>query len=85
MFVSVSRGLSSSFVYKLMFLYLQIIVEEIADNCVNLAADKSGCCLLQHCILHAQDQQKGRLIADIVANALFLSEDSYGYIFILFF
>lgn len=64
---------------------LQDLLEEIAENCLDLATDRSGCCLLQYCIPLAQEEQKARLIADVVANAYVLSEHSYGYFFFSFF
>lgn len=59
------------------------LVEEIVESCVNLATEKSGCCVLQQCILHAKEEHKGRLIAEIVTNALVLSDHPYGYFPIL--
>lgn len=71
-------------IYKSSYI-LQDLVEEIAENCLDLAVDRSGCCLLQHCIPVAQGEQKARLIADVVANAYVLSEHSFGYFFTSFF
>ncbi|KAK1577408.1 hypothetical protein Q3G72_021538 [Acer saccharum] len=55
------------------------LVEEIAVNTVDLATNKSGCCVLQHCLEHVREgEQKRRLIAEILANDLILSGDSFG-------
>ncbi|KAK3192968.1 hypothetical protein Dsin_024278 [Dipteronia sinensis] len=55
------------------------LVEEIVVHSVGLATNKSGCCVLQHCIEHVREgEQKGRLIAEIVNNAVILSGDAYG-------
>ncbi|KAL5855399.1 hypothetical protein ACOSQ4_005201 [Xanthoceras sorbifolium] len=55
------------------------LVEEITVNSVDLATNKSGCCVLQHCLEHVNEgEQKGQLIAEIVANALILSGDAFG-------
>ncbi|KAI9176962.1 hypothetical protein LWI28_009268 [Acer negundo] len=52
---------------------------KIAVNTVDLAANKSGCCVLQHYFEHVREgEQKRRLIAEILANDLILSEDSFG-------
>ncbi|TXG54463.1 hypothetical protein EZV62_019719 [Acer yangbiense] len=57
------------------------LVEEIAVNTVDLATNKSGCCVLQHCLEHVREgEQKRRLIAEILANDLILSGDSFGYV-----
>lgn len=56
-------------------------MEEIVQHCVELATNKSGCCVLQHCLEHVDDgEQKRHLISEIVANALILSGDAFGYV-----
>ncbi|KAI9181102.1 hypothetical protein LWI28_011442 [Acer negundo] len=55
------------------------LVEEIVVNTVGFATNKSACCVLQHCIEYVRDgEQKGRLIAEIVNDAVILSGDAYG-------
>lgn len=57
---------------------LQHILNVVADNCLEIATDKSGCCVLQQCVAHAKGEPQIRLLAEIVANALVLSEHPYG-------
>lgn len=52
----------------------------IADNCLDIATDKSGCCVLQHCVENADGQSRERLVAEITANSIVLSEHPYGYV-----
>lgn len=52
----------------------------MADNCFEIATDKSGCCVLQQCIKYAQGELKERLVADIITNAMLLAEDRYGFV-----
>ncbi|PWA99615.1 Armadillo-like helical [Artemisia annua] len=57
---------------------VQPIMKVVADNCLDIAMDKSGCCVLQQCVLHADGVSRDRLMAEIIANALPLSEHPYG-------
>ena len=59
---------------------LQPIMKVVADNCLDIAMDKSGCCVLQQCVLHADGVSRDRLMAEIIANALPLSEHPYGFV-----
>lgn len=52
----------------------------MADNCYGIATDKSGCCVLQHCVEYSKGAQQERLVAEIIANALLLAEDCYGFV-----
>lgn len=52
----------------------------MVDNCFGIATDKSGCCVLQQCIKYAQGEVRERLVADIIANAMLLAEDRYGFV-----
>ncbi|KAL7227366.1 hypothetical protein ACSBR1_022253 [Camellia fascicularis] len=54
------------------------ILHELADNCLDIAIEKSGCCVLQHCLTHSQGEPVNRLVAKIADNALVLSESRYG-------
>lgn len=45
---------------------------------MEIALDKSGCCVLQQCVEHAVGEPRERLIAEITSNALLLSEHPYG-------
>ncbi|KAL0356891.1 UNVERIFIED_CONTAM: putative pumilio8, chloroplastic [Sesamum calycinum] len=46
------------------------ILNVVADNCLDIATDKSGCCVLQQCVAHAQGEPRDRLIAEITSNSL---------------
>nr|GLL47283.1 putative pumilio homolog 8, chloroplastic [Ipomoea trifida] len=54
------------------------ILNVVANNCLDIATDRSGCCVLQHCVENADAQSRERLVAEITANALVLSEHPYG-------
>ncbi|KAL2512133.1 Pumilio12 [Abeliophyllum distichum] len=54
------------------------ILNVVADNCLGIATDKSGCCVLQQCVAHANGKPWERLVGEITANALVLSEHPYG-------
>ncbi|MBA0828062.1 hypothetical protein Goarm_012786 [Gossypium armourianum] len=54
------------------------LLKEVADNCYQIATDKSGCCAMQHCIDHSKGEAKANLVREIIANALHLAEDRYG-------
>ncbi|KAL7212823.1 hypothetical protein ACSBR2_015501 [Camellia fascicularis] len=54
------------------------ILRELADNCLDIATKKLGCCVLQHCLAHSQGEPVNRLVAEIAANALVLSKSRYG-------
>ncbi|CAM8998588.1 unnamed protein product [Rhodiola kirilowii] len=58
--------------------YNRFLVNEIAQNCYEIATDKSGCCVLQLCVDITIGEVRGHLISEITANALQLSEDRYG-------
>ncbi|KAI7986055.1 hypothetical protein LOK49_LG14G00955 [Camellia lanceoleosa] len=50
------------------------------DNCLEIATDKSGCCVLQQCVLHAEGEPRECLLAEITENALILAEHPYGIV-----
>eukprot|EP00897_Mesotaenium_endlicherianum_P003606 jgi/Mesen1/3273/ME000019S02688 len=54
------------------------IYDAAARNCVEIATHRHGCCVLQRCIDFASTQQKDRLVAEVAANALVLSQDAFG-------
>ncbi|XP_039033012.1 pumilio homolog 15-like isoform X2 [Hibiscus syriacus] len=56
----------------------QYLLNEVANNCYQIAIDKSGCCALQHCVDHSKGKARERLVKKIIANALNLAEDQYG-------
>lgn len=61
-------------------MYGQYLMDEIIQHCVDIATNKSGCCALQQCLNLANDELRQHLLARIVANALLLSEDKYGFV-----
>lgn len=52
----------------------------VASNSLAIARDKTGCCVLQHCVNHAQGETRNQLIDDIVLNSSLLAEDCYGLV-----
>ncbi|XP_027907785.1 pumilio homolog 12-like [Vigna unguiculata] len=54
------------------------IIDEVAENCVEIATDKSGCSILQKCLHHAKDNNMKRLIEEIVSHASLLTEHPFG-------
>lgn len=61
------------------FLLLQFLFEAAITNCVELASDRHGCCVLQKCLSQSDGGQRHRLIYEIASNALVLSQDPFGY------
>lgn len=59
---------------------VQILYDLVATKCYEIATDKSGCCILQQCVEHAQGKQRDRLVAEITAHALLLAENRYGLV-----
>ncbi|BBH04278.1 pumilio 12 [Prunus dulcis] len=59
--------------HRLLFLF-----EAATTNCVELATDRHGCCVLQKCLSHSDAEQRNRLICEITSNALILSQDPFG-------
>ncbi|KAM7482445.1 hypothetical protein LguiB_007028 [Lonicera macranthoides] len=57
---------------------IETLLNVIADNCVEIARDKSGCCVMQQCIYQAHRLCKDRLISQVVSNALLLADDPFG-------
>ncbi|WCJ17862.1 pumilio 12 [Euphorbia peplus] len=54
------------------------LLDEIANSCLEIAMDKSGCCVLQKSLTRAEGELKDRLLSEVAANALILSEHPYG-------
>ncbi|CAJ1924500.1 unnamed protein product [Sphenostylis stenocarpa] len=60
---------SLSFSYLVLHLSpSQFIIDEVAENCVEIATDKSGCAVLQTCLHHAKDNTMKRLLEEIVSH-----------------
>ncbi|KAL0911039.1 hypothetical protein M5K25_019142 [Dendrobium thyrsiflorum] len=58
--------------------YSKLLVDAAINHCVELATDRQGCCVLQKCLIHSDDDQKKMLIAEISSYSLILSKDQYG-------
>lgn len=56
----------------------QFIYNAVAQNCVEVATHRHGCCVLQRCVDHASDHQRVQLVQEITYNALTLVQDPYG-------
>ncbi|KAG6632716.1 pumilio homolog 12 isoform X2 [Carya illinoinensis] len=56
----------------------EFLFEAATANCVDLATDRHGCCVLQKCLSHSDGEQRRRLVCEITSNALILSQDPYG-------
>ncbi|XVE49280.1 hypothetical protein DITRI_Ditri01bG0070400 [Diplodiscus trichospermus] len=54
------------------------LVNEIVEHCLDIAIDKSGCCVLQQCLAHARQEDRECLLAEITTNVVLLSEHPYG-------
>ncbi|RVW48718.1 Pumilio-like 12 [Vitis vinifera] len=61
--------------------YREFLFEAAITNCVELATDRHGCCVLQKCLGHSAVEQRDRIIYEITSNALILSQDPFGYLF----
>ncbi|XP_059648069.1 putative pumilio homolog 7, chloroplastic [Cornus florida] len=49
-----------------------------AKYCVDIATHQHGCCVLQRCISHSTGEHREKLVAEISANGLLLSQDAFG-------
>ncbi|KAJ8507226.1 hypothetical protein ONZ45_g10384 [Pleurotus djamor] len=56
----------------------QFIYDAVAQNCVEVATHRRGCCVLQRCIDYASEGQRVQLVNEITSNALTLVQDPYG-------
>lgn len=73
--------------FSLFFFFWQFLFEAATANCVELATDRHGCCVLQKCLSHSDGEQRRRLVCEITSNSLILSQDPFGYpcLFLFFF
>lgn len=58
--------------------HTEFLFEAANVYCVELAKDRHGCCVLQKCLSHSDDERRRRLISEIASNALIFSQDAYG-------
>lgn len=56
----------------------QFIYDAVCRSVVEIGSHRHGCCVLQRCLDYAQDQNRNRLVAHIVAKALVLVCDPFG-------
>ncbi|KAJ4901799.1 Pumilio-like protein 14 [Raphanus sativus] len=54
------------------------LIEALARNCLGLAIDQHGCCMLQQCLGTGCEVLTRRLIREIIANALKLCVNRFG-------
>lgn len=56
----------------------KLIFDAATKFCADIATHRHGCCVLQRCIAHSTGENRDRLVAEICANALLLSQDPFG-------
>ncbi|KAJ0988608.1 hypothetical protein J5N97_006964 [Dioscorea zingiberensis] len=56
----------------------KLIFEAAAKHCVEIATHRHGCCVLQRCIAHSVGEHRLRLVSEVSANGLLLSQDPFG-------
>jgi len=56
----------------------QFIYDAVAQNTVQVATHKHGCCVMQRCIDHGTDLQKRQLIEEIRKESRQLVQDAFG-------
>jgi len=55
-------------------------LDEVARNCVDIATDKIGCSVVKKCLDYGgRTSAIDILVAQIISNAIILSENSYGF------
>ncbi|KAJ6777256.1 PUMILIO-LIKE PROTEIN [Salix koriyanagi] len=54
------------------------LIKEIAESFLDIAMDKSGCCILNRALDCAQGELKEHLLLKTIDNAVFLSENPFG-------
>ncbi|KAG6789744.1 hypothetical protein POTOM_005868 [Populus tomentosa] len=54
------------------------LIKEIAESFLDIAMDKSGCCVLNRALDCAQGELKQRLLLETIANAMLLSKSPFG-------
>ncbi|XP_038724983.1 pumilio homolog 12-like isoform X2 [Tripterygium wilfordii] len=58
--------------------YSEFLFEAATTNCVELATDRHGCCVLQKCLTYSDGEQRRQLVSEIASNALILCQDPFG-------
>ncbi|XP_011030426.1 PREDICTED: pumilio homolog 12-like [Populus euphratica] len=54
------------------------LIKEIAESFLDIAMDKSGCCILNRALDCAQGELKRHLLLETISNAMLLSESPFG-------
>ncbi|XP_020588923.1 pumilio homolog 12-like [Phalaenopsis equestris] len=80
--ISVMKHINGNHVAQRCLQYLSkfsmLLIDAAIAHCVELATDRQGCCVLQKCLIHSDDEQKKRLLDEISSYSLILSKDQYG-------
>ncbi|PON91063.1 Coatomer beta subunit [Trema orientale] len=56
----------------------ELLFNVLANHCIQVATDKTGCCVLQLCVEYSRGEVREHFLAEIIANAILLAEDRYG-------
>jgi len=56
----------------------QFIYNAVAENCVEVATHRHGCCVLQRCLDHATEAQRVQLVTEITYQCLTLVQDPFS-------
>ncbi|XP_004496908.2 pumilio homolog 12-like [Cicer arietinum] len=59
-------------------IYKKMLLDKVAQNCVEVATDKVGCTAIKKCLEHVGGMPIELLITGIVCNAMVLAVDPYG-------
>ncbi|KAF6147561.1 hypothetical protein GIB67_014680 [Kingdonia uniflora] len=51
---------------------------KIASNCVDIATNRHGCCVIQKSLEHSHGETRGCILKGIIDSAVALSQDEYG-------
>ncbi|PVU88119.1 hypothetical protein BB559_005722 [Furculomyces boomerangus] len=57
---------------------VQFIYNSVANNCIEVATHRHGCCVFQRCIDVASSAQLSQLVNKVTENALILVQDPFG-------
>lgn len=59
---------------------MQFLYTEVANNCYDIATHKDGCCAMQKYVDFARGNRRKLLVDAIIAHALYLSLDYFGFV-----
>jgi len=66
------------FILNIPFPYNNFIYDELYQNFMNVVITKSGCCVIQKCILNGTKEQKDKLIYLVLQNTFNLIRNQFG-------